>query len=107
MGFPYMIGRTGCGEHTMQVWWCNQGGSSWADELENQVVCAAESTRDEFRKSVFGVRTGDVILHYRKQAKAIIAVSVAQSNGVRCVKGDKRSICLYGEGWAARTRYYI
>lgn len=95
----------------MNFWWCNQGGSGWAGERKAGLVCAkghpTQNLRgNTYRKTVGEVKAGDIIIHYRKQEKLIVAFSRAKEDGKGYRKLPKVDRVSYGSGWCFRTEYY-
>jgi hypothetical protein len=87
----------------MNIWWCNQG-RFWSFERPAGVVRSRDGGKRtwRFRKTVGDAKTGDIIVHYRRNRKNIVAFSVAQEDGHR----DEALPDDYGKGWEFKSQYY-
>lgn len=89
------------------IWWCNQG-ECWKCERKHSIVCSSMIAKNlTFRKTAGEVKQGDLIVHYVKTKKSIVAISKAKEDAC-----EKQNIilegceCDYKRAWTFKTEYY-
>lgn len=90
------------------VWWCNQS-RYWEDESSAGYIAAdMECSRPKYREMVMDAKPADVVVHYRTQRKAIVAVSRVLSVPDKGLVPFKVTIPRQGKRvWFCRADYVI